>query len=219
MPPRDDYSFSHTNCHDCLRSGVVEDPARIDAMKAVAVFHRRLQDASHRGDLILASALVDEGLALGPKVRDLAWGVLQPLLYRLGDAWARGEVSVAHEHAFTATAGAAVELLFAKDPALQSRRQHREPEVLLVMAEGNHHALGLRLVELALCLQGLTTHTLVPGLPAREVLVLTQALRPRVVGVSVALAPQLDSAHELHRLLAGLPAPTRPRRRRPASSW
>ena len=90
-------------------------------------------------------------------------------------------------------------------------RQHRAPEVLLVMAEGNFHTIGVRLLELALCLQGAKTHTVIPGLPAREVVALANRVQPRVVAVSVALPPQLESVRELKDLLGALPLEARPR--------
>jgi methanogenic corrinoid protein MtbC1 len=132
-------------------------------------------------------------------------------LYRIGERWAAGELTVANEHTFTAVAVSAVELLFTKDTALQARRQSHNPDVLLVMAENNYHTLGLRMAELGLCLQGLTTFTVMPGLPAREILALSESLRPKVLGMSVALATQMQSVREVHGLLSGLPSERRPR--------
>jgi methanogenic corrinoid protein MtbC1 len=211
VPPLEDYSITHSICESCLRRGRAEDEMRIKTMGAIGAFYNRLQEASDSGDFVQSSSLIDEGLGLGLKISDLAWGVLQPLLYRIGDRWAKGELSVVNEHKFSATAVAAVELLFTKDAALQPRRQHREPDVLLVMAEGNYHSLGPRLVELGMCLRGNNCHFVMPGLSAREVFALAQSLHPRVVGVSVALAPQMKSVRELHDMLTELPAEKRPR--------
>jgi methanogenic corrinoid protein MtbC1 len=209
-PPYEDFSFTHTICGPCQAKGYIHDARRIQAMQAVGRYYQRLIRAADAGDMVRAADLVDEGLGLGHRVGDLAWGVLQPLLRRIGERWAKGELSVANEHRFSAPAVAAIELLFAKDPALKPRRQHRRPEVLLVMAEGNYHSLGLRLVELAFCLRKKRTQTLMPGLPAKEVVTLVRSLRPKILGVSVSLAPQLRSVRELHALLQQLPAKTRP---------
>jgi methanogenic corrinoid protein MtbC1 len=210
-PPLEDYSITHTICENCAREGRTEEDANIIASKAIAKFYDRLQAASVAGELLQASELVNEGLALGLKIRDLAWGMLQPLLYRNGELWAKGRLSVAKEHRFTETALAATEMLFEKEPALSQRRQHRSPDVLLVMAEGNYHSLGARMAELGLCLQSYNTLTVSPGLPAREVVALVGSLHPRVVGVSVSLAPQMRSVRELKGLLEALPEEHRPR--------
>jgi methanogenic corrinoid protein MtbC1 len=211
VPPLEDYSITHSICETCLKSGYADDVRRIKAMEALAIYYSRLQAASDAGDFVHASTLIDEGLSLGLKIGDLACGVLQPLLYRIGDRWAKGELSVVNEHKFSATAVAAIELLFTKDAVLQPRRQHREPDVLLVMAEGNYHSLGLRFVELGICLKGSNTHTVMPGLPAKEVVALVQSLRPKVLGVSVALAPQMKSVRELRDMLRDLRLEDRPR--------
>jgi methanogenic corrinoid protein MtbC1 len=209
--PHDDYSLTHSICDDCVRLGRVRDKEHVSAMSAVARYYRQLRKASETGDFVEASALVDTGLGMGLAIGDLSWGILQPLLRNIGDRWALGEMSVTNEHLFSATAVAAVELLFAKDPALMPRRQHRQPRLLLLMAEGNYHTLGVRMAELGFCLQGYTTHTVMPGLPAREAFSLVRSLHPEAVGVSVALATQMRSVRELHGLVAALDPASRPR--------
>ena len=211
VPPLQDYSMTHTICDECTVSVDAREDANIQAMRQIASFYQRLQDASDAGDTLRASALVDEGLGLGLRIGDLAWGMLQPLLYRLGERWAAGELSVANDHAFSAMAMSAVELLFAKDARLQSRRQHHAPEILLVMAEENYHTLGLCMAELGLCLQGHTTMAVMPGLPAKEIAALVRSLKPKVLGMSVALAPQMSSVREVHGMLQGMQREDRPR--------
>jgi methanogenic corrinoid protein MtbC1 len=211
VSPRDDFRISHSLCDECAAKGRFEDKAHIQAMRQISIFYRKLQRASDGGDLPGASALVDEGLALGLKIRDLAWGVLQPLLWRIGQRWAAGEVSLEDGREFSATVRAAIEVLMTKDPALPPHRQHPRPEVLLVLAEGNLHDVGLRLVELGHCLQGVDTHTVPAPLGAAEILALARRLRPRLVGVSVSLPAQLSSVLELQALLGSLPGEARPR--------
>jgi methanogenic corrinoid protein MtbC1 len=210
-PPLEDYSLTHDICDSCVAEDRQKDYAKVAAMRAIGAFYGRLRAASVAGEVLQASQLVDEGLALGLKTADLAWGILQPLLYSIGEQWANGGLSVAYEHRFSETAMAAVEMLFFRDPTLQKLRQHHHPEVLLVMAEGNYHSLGARMAELGLCLQSYSTLTVVPGLPAKEVVALALSLRPRVIAVSVALAPQMRSVRELCTMLEKMPSEDRPR--------
>jgi methanogenic corrinoid protein MtbC1 len=211
VEPLEDFSVTHSICASCEGKGYFDDREQIAAMREVSGFYRRLDLAATAGDLGSASALVDEGLALGLRIPDLAWGVLQPLLYRIGRKWEAGQLSVANEHLFTGLAAAAVELLITKVPGAGALRQHRTPDVLLVMAEGNYHTLGLRFVELAACLQGLKSQVVMPGLPAREIVALAKSLCPLAVGLSVALASQLPVVLEVAARLAEVPAERRPR--------
>jgi hypothetical protein len=101
-------------CAACEQKGYFDDPEQIAAMRAVSALYRRLNLAATAGDFVAASALVDEGLSCGLRIPDLAWGVVQPLLYRVGQEWAAGKLSVANEHLVSASAASAVELLIAK---------------------------------------------------------------------------------------------------------
>ena len=209
--PLEDYSLTHAICQTCLDQGHADDETHVAVMQAVGGYYQRLREAVDTGMPLQASALVREGLDLGLKESDLAWGVLQPLLRRAGVRWASGNLSVAREHLFSSTAMNMIDLLFSDMPALRERRQSQHPDILLVMAEDNFHSLGLRMAELGFCLTGYTTFTVMPGLPAKEVAALSESLQPRVLGISVALAPQMRSVRETRGMIAKLPAARRPK--------
>jgi methanogenic corrinoid protein MtbC1 len=126
---------------------------------------------------------------LGIRKTDLLIGLIQSLLYEVGDEYQRQEISVAEEHAFTAS----VERLLL---ALEKRQRHRSTprlDALLICCEGNYHSLGIRFLQFALREQGIAALALYPSLPVDEVVPLTKKLRPKLLGVSVSLPEQMKT--------------------------
>jgi hypothetical protein len=61
-----------------------------------------LRAAAAVGDVARAGEMLDQGLSIGLRPVDLALGMLQPLLHRIGAEWALGRATGAEEHRFTA---------------------------------------------------------------------------------------------------------------------
>ena len=210
VAPVEVYDFTHGICERCSAERRIEDHAAIERIAPVRALYLRIAGVVQTGHDEPADLLA-EGLALGLAPVDLLMGMIQPALYRMGQAWSAGEAAVHHEHALTAACSTLVTLLFERLPHLRALRQAPGPRVLLVNAEGNYHTLGLQVVELLLLSHGVPTLAVVPGLPAREVLALARSTRPVVLGVSVALPTQYGSVREIASLVGGLPDGERPR--------
>jgi methanogenic corrinoid protein MtbC1 len=206
--PYDDYSVTHTICDACEAHAAdfVCQPARIEAIQRF--FQRVLRTDTMPGPN--AAELVAEGAALGIGPVDLLLGIVQPVLRRIGDRWARSEATIAEEHQVSARCSAIVDLLVHADPSLAQLRQAPHPEALLVAAEGNFHTLGLRVIEAYLVTHRISTFTVYPGLPAGEVVELAQRLSPRLLAISAALSEHVLSAVDVARRLATWPSGARP---------
>lgn len=197
-PPFDTYTATHTVCEACVpRIDEGEIPERITR---IAAFLRQVRERFRAFDDVDVPAIMREGLALGMRPLDLAMGVLQPLLYEIGELWERGIISVADEHRFTARAAAALDELRRERAAYV--QPDASPRVLLVPVDGNSHVLGVHIIELALLSASIPVHTVVPGVPVEGVVELVHRLRPEVVGASVALLPQMRAVRELVTALA-----------------
>jgi methanogenic corrinoid protein MtbC1 len=199
-PPFDDYSVTHGICKPCSEAFDADDDFG-RAERLVDLF-RRLQAAGRGGQIPSASAVLDEGIALGLRPIDLLMGLVQPALYELGERWAAGETTVANEHAFTAMASALLALVMFKYPEAQTYRQSPTPRILLVAADGNYHTLGVQLVELILMLEHIPTFTVYPGIAADEVVELWRKTRAPVIGFSVGLPTQLSSVRDAVEAIA-----------------
>jgi methanogenic corrinoid protein MtbC1 len=193
-PPFDDYAMTHGICDACFVS--LDGGASFRGAERLVDYYGRLNLAGQGGQLPSAAAVLDEGIALGLRPVDLLMGLVQPALYQVGESWSSGKITVASEHAFTAMASALLALVTYKYPDAHAYRQSCQPRVLLIAAEGNYHTLGLQLVELMLVLERIPTFTVYPGIPAAEAVQLWRAMRPPVVGFSLAEAGQLGQVRE-----------------------
>jgi methanogenic corrinoid protein MtbC1 len=195
--PFSDYSISHGICPRCL-ADVRENTGRPSLEKIRELNSRfQLMDITNGAEL---DELIEEGSAIGMSAQDLMIGLIQPALYNAGEKWSNNELSVADEHRITATASTIIERLFQKFPN-DNFRQASNPTVLLLCAEGNHHILGVRMLEFILVSAQVPCVTIYPGLPNRESKTLIASLRPPFVGISIALEEQLQSVNELAEML------------------
>ncbi|HEX2087885.1 MAG TPA: cobalamin-dependent protein [Solirubrobacteraceae bacterium] len=156
------------------------------------------------GDATRARWLVDQALADdGADVRDVYLGVLAPALEDIGDRWAAGELTVAHEHYATAvTAG----ILGVLAPRI---RVPPESGRLAVVActPGELHALGAQMVTDFLEAEGWEVLGLGASTPAADLAALVDDERPDVVALSTSVPENLDGAADVLRRLGELREP------------
>jgi MerR family transcriptional regulator, light-induced transcriptional regulator len=95
-------------------------------------------------DVDALTRALDEGFALGDfdQVVD-AW--LLPSLFEMGQAWARGDLGVAEEHFASASVHRRLATIFDGSP-----RQVHAPRVLVGLAPGSRHELGVLAFAIAL---------------------------------------------------------------------
>lgn len=206
--PYDDYSVTHTICEPCeaREAYLSSEPTSLEAIRR---FLGRLSRVG-TGPGPTAAELVAQGAALGLDPADLLLGVVQPVLHQIGDRWARSEATIAEEHRVTALCSALIQLIAEADPSIAALRQARQPEVLLVAAEDNHHTLGIQILEVLLIRNRISTFTIYPGLPPEETVRLARSLSPPVVAISAALPEQLKPALQVADHLAESPPGRRP---------
>jgi methanogenic corrinoid protein MtbC1 len=208
VDPFDEYSLTHTICEACeARAAYLrKEPPSLESIRHFLGRMARIGT----GPGPTAAELVAQGAALGLDPDDLLLGVVQPVLHRIGERWARAEATIAEEHRVTALCAAVIERIAEADPKVVELRQAQRPDVLLVVAEGNQHTLGIQILEALLIRSRISTFTLYPGLPADETVQLARSLAPRVVAISAALPEQLEPALRVAERLADSPAEERP---------
>jgi MerR family transcriptional regulator, light-induced transcriptional regulator len=127
----------------------------------------------------------------------VATQLFQPSLKQIGLMWERNEITVAQEHLATAISQTLLTQLLASaefaDPL------HRK--ALFACVEGNHHALGVRIVADAFELAGWSVQFLGADVPCDALLAQIAAWCPDTVGLSVAIVYQLPS---LQRTVAAM---------------
>ncbi len=125
--------------------------------------------------------------------------------------WAAGRVRVAEEHRVTAHCTELIEVLLNKFVKAGELRNSLKPKVLLVLADGNYHTIGLRIIEIFLVVKEIPSYVVIPGLPVSEVEKLVMELKPEILGISVSLVPQMESVRALAKKFDKLPKFLRPR--------
>jgi MerR family transcriptional regulator, light-induced transcriptional regulator len=126
--------------------------------------------------------------------------VVIPYLHRLGERWAAGEISVAHEHF-------ASNLLRGRLLGLaQGWGQGQGPGAILACLPGEHHELGLLVFGVALHRRGWRITYLGTDSPIGPIADIARSVVPAVV-VLLAMTEEgfLDQAHEIEQLANQVP--------------
>jgi methanogenic corrinoid protein MtbC1 len=190
-PPFDDNLITHGMCARCAALPAESLSARVAGIQPVVELTHDLWELGLRGRVDGLAALMHRAEALHVSSTELLVGIVTPQLAALGKDWERGAVTIADEHRFTAFAETVVHRIRAGTPALEQHLAADRPQLLLVNCDGNSHTLGLRIAELWLAERGISTHVVVPGLPADDVLGLVDKLSPSAVGISVSMPAQI----------------------------
>jgi MerR family transcriptional regulator, light-induced transcriptional regulator len=128
--------------------------------------------------------------------------IVPSLMHRIGDEWAAGRLTIAHEH----VASAAV-LAVLLDTARSVRETPAAPRLLVATPTGEWHAVGAALVAAAAALDGWTLLYLGVDVPAADIVAAARTTGVGAVALSVVRASNpvaLES--ELRAVRAGLPS-------------
>lgn len=195
--PFDDFSMTHTVCKSCSTLGRKKLFAQVNKARSIAKFYNSFREAAIQGKNISVEEILVQGEALGLKDIDLCVGIIQPILYEIGELWKKGMVTVAHEHIFTEFAEHLVRRMSQRLSAKLGSVENPRPDVLLVCADGNYHTVGVRMIDMAIRELGLKTQVITPGLPVHEIIALLNLQRPRILGISLSLIEQVEQVIEI----------------------
>lgn len=115
-------------------------------------------------------------------------GVITPLLTRIGEGWARGELTPAHEHLAAAVIRRVLE--WVKQSA---EAGEHAPLLLATTPSGELHELGALMAATIAALEGWRVRYLGPNLPAADVARAAQQAGAGAIAVSVICADRSDT--------------------------
>ena len=193
-PPLLDYAITHAICERC-EARLEAGERLVEQREPVIAFFRALFDAARIGDQSTCRALAERGQREGRDTTAMLVGMLQPGLESIGRAWEYGTLSVAEEHRFTAWCQAVLSFL------PRPRAPIAPLDLLLFVAPGNLHDLGIRFFERVVTDAGFSCRAIVPELPLQEIRALIQTHAPRWVGFSCGLPGSVEPARRLAREL------------------
>ncbi|WP_162794560.1 cobalamin B12-binding domain-containing protein [Nocardioides houyundeii] len=140
---------------------------------------------------------IESGFALG-EFEDVVDGWLMPALGRLGAAWRDGRVSVAEEHFVSASVQRHLAVLFDQTP-----RQPGGPRVLLGLARGSRHELGVLAFAIALRRAGVDVVYLGGDVPTEAWLSAVGSRRPAAVVLAVPSPDDVLATREVVEAVTG----------------
>lgn len=147
-----------------------------DFVERALAFTSALDEAGLEAELVRAAVVL--GAAHFPEA------VAAPFFHAVGDAWHRGEISVAQEHLATATAKAVLARLRTVLPVPRGA-----PVLVLATPAGERHELGALLAAAIAASEGWRVLYLGPDLPAKEITRTALQANADAVGLSVVHVP------------------------------
>ncbi len=170
-------------------------PARREADKADRRLSRAYQDALRAADGVGAERVAAQALNEGTSVAGLYQRVIAPAMWRIGDLWEQGAISVADEHLATALTQQVMAGIYGPNLGHKAKPER----ILLAAVEGEQHALGLRMAADVIELGGYETAYLGADVPTDALLAATATRSIDLVALS---ATMMDSASALDRAIS-----------------
>jgi methanogenic corrinoid protein MtbC1 len=161
---------------------------RVDAMTSRRKLARAFVTALLDGDRLLAAELARRTFDLsGSRIAVFA-DLVHPAMTAIGELWYRGAVQSAVEHRATAIVESIAEDL---PPAASASPVPRGSRCVLAALGQEEHALGLRIMAMAMQDEGWQVNLLGCGVSPEDLLSATRSARPRLVGLSAGYLPSV----------------------------
>jgi diguanylate cyclase (GGDEF)-like protein len=172
-----------------------ESPSRREVDKATRRLSRTYQDALTVADAGGAGRVARQALGEGMGVAGLYQRVIAPAMWRIGELWEQGAISVADEHLATALTHQTMAGIYG--PSLGHKV--KPGRILMAAVEGEQHALGLRMAADVIELAGYETIYLGADVPTDDLLQAVAVRSPDLVGLSATMP---SSIRALDRAIA-----------------
>ena len=158
------------------------------AVPQASIYQASLLQNDWLGAMDCVGAAMDGGGSLA----QVCVGIVQPAMYGIGELWQNNRISVSMEHLASAISQNVLMGAYLRATFLPAIRK----TAVFACVEGNHHALGLRMVSDTFETQGWDSVFLGADLPAQDLVQDIDVRRPQLLGLSVALPHQLMTARE-----------------------
>ncbi len=203
--PYDDYSMTHSVCKSCykeIQSDFDKTVKLSIEFKKLRIIYDSISIDISRSNFASLDRHFNALLQMDLDPVDIVFGVVQPLLYKLGKLWELGKVNVYEEHIVTDILLSKIEDLVGKTRLSVSNLKTQErPDVLLSCVNGNNHSIGVKMLEIYLALNDISTLTILPGVPNRELVKLVTRAQPEVLALSISLPWHLDEIEKILSML------------------
>jgi len=176
--------------------------ASADAQTAFGARSNRvdvLVQALVQGDRERSSRIFDSELALEAQIPRVYQGLLQPAMYRIGDLWEVGQITVATEHMATAITEELMNRVYPRliNPSRTGRK------VVIATTEEEEHQVGAKMAADLFEMHGWDAVFPGAGLDTDELLALIEQEQPVLVGLSFTIAEHAASLLRMMQRIRG----------------
>jgi methanogenic corrinoid protein MtbC1 len=122
--------------------------------------------------------------------------LLIPVLYKIGDQWANGEIDVATEHVCSNAAITLIDLINQKNinkKISKSSLSTINRPIVLCTPEGELHSIGCKIIESLLLEKGYEVYNITSPLPTNSIESYLDNIDPSIIIISVTLKENINS--------------------------
>ncbi|AJM92388.1 MULTISPECIES: cobalamin-dependent protein [Nitrosopumilus] len=118
--------------------------------------------------------------------------ILKPTMYRIGDEWATGKISIATEHVASNVAQTLVKIIMDKITGSANKKK-----ILICIPQGEEHHLGCDVLETYLSIKGFKIYNMGVSMPTESILNFIDNNKPDIVMISITLEDNLSAGQRL----------------------
>ncbi|PKL15839.1 MAG: hypothetical protein CVV49_19380 [Spirochaetae bacterium HGW-Spirochaetae-5] len=146
-----------------------------------------------KGDTYKCSEIAHDSCKTESDIKNFYLNVAQPSLYRIGDLWESGEISVAVEHLATSIVSRTIsQLSFLYIPVID-----RDRRVMVLCVSGECHQMGAMMVANCFEMDGWSVNFLADSVPFRDTMQHIAAFKPHLLALSVTMPYNITPMIEL----------------------
>lgn len=139
-----------------------------------------------------ASMLVYEDCIKMFRITDFFDKILRPVMYKIGDDWKIGKISIATEHVASNSAQTLVKIIMD-----QVTRMINKKKILICVPLGEEHHLGCDVLETYLSIKGFKVYNIGTAIPTESIINFINNNRPDVVLISITLEDNIVAGQRL----------------------
>lgn len=146
-----------------------------------------------QGDRRTASAVILQEVQSGTPIKEIYLRVFQPTLREIGRLWQTNQISVAHEHFFTASTQVIMSQLYPY--ILTGGRKNRS--VVVCCVSGELHEIGARMVADFFEMEGWDSHFLGANTPIPSIVKIVEERRADILALSATMTFHVKEVAEI----------------------
>lgn len=118
--------------------------------------------------------------------------ILKPVMYKIGEEWASGTISIATEHVASNVAQTLVKIIMDRVSVTSSKKK-----IMICVPLGEEHHLGCDVLEAYLSIKGFKVFNIGTSIPTESILSFIETNKPDVVLLSITLEDNLAAGQRL----------------------